>query len=115
MVAYIAELVEFSKGLNPWMEWARVEVATALGREYCLPKLKESFAGSVISLARQETPDLGGYTDPEIAMRLKKHHHAGLIVASISAKRVETLLEEYGPRFLEDFSASQPVPDKPTA
>lgn len=113
--AYIAELVEFSKGLNPWVEWARVEVATVLGMEYCLPRLKEEFAGSVISLAKQAEPDLSAYNDPEIVLRLKKHHHAGLLVASPSASRVEALLEEYGPRFLEDFSASQPVPDKPSA
>jgi len=113
--AFIAELVEFSKGLNPWKEWARIEIATATGTEYSLPKLKGNFAGSVISLARQETPDLSGYTDPEIVMRLKKHHHAGLIVESASAARVEALLDEYGPRFLNDFSASQPVPEKPSA
>lgn len=113
--AYIAELVEFSKGLNPWVEWARLEVATLLKMEYCLPKLREEYAGSVISLAKQEEPDLSGYTDPEIVMRLKKHHHAGVIVQSKSVERVEALLEEYGPRFLEDFCASQPVPDKPTA
>lgn len=113
--AYIAELVEFAKGLNPWVEWARVEVATVLGMEYCLPKLKDGFAGSVISLAKQAEPDMSGYTDPEIVMRLKKHHHAGLLVESASAARVEALVEEYGARFLEDFSASQPVPDKPSA
>ena len=113
--AYIAELVELAKGVNPWVEWARLEVATLLGMEYCLPKLKTGFAGSVISLARQADPDLSAYTDPEIVMRLKKHHHAGLIVESPSAERVEALLEDYGVRFLEDFSASQPVPDKPSA
>ena len=113
--AYIAELVEFSKGLNPWVEWARVEVATVLGMEYCLPDLKDNFAGSVISLARQAEPDLSAYTDPEIVMRLKKHHHAGLIVESTTADRIEALLDEYGARFLADFSASQPVPDKPSA
>lgn len=113
--AYIAELVEFSKGLNPWVEWARVEVATVLGMEYCLPRLKDGFAGSVISLAKQEKPDLSAYDAPEVVMRLKKHHHAGLLVASASAARVEALVDEYGQRFLEDFSASQPVPDKPTA
>ncbi len=113
--AYIAELVEFSKGLNPWVEWARVEVATLLGMEYCLPKLREEFAGSVICLAKQAEPDLSSYTDGEIVMRLKKHHHAGLIVRSGSVERVEALLGEYGRRFLDDFCASQPVPERPTA
>jgi biotin carboxylase len=113
--AYIAELVEFSKGLNPWVEWARIEMATLMGLQYFLPKLKGEYAGSVICLAKQEEPNLDGYTDPEVVMRLKKHHHAGLIVESASAERVERLLEAYGPRFLEEFCASQPVPEKPSA
>jgi len=113
--AYIAELVEFSKGLNPWVEWARIEMAILTGLQYYLPKLKPNYARSVICVAKQEEPDLGGYTDTEIVLWLKKHHHAGLIVESASAARVEALLEDYGPRFLTDFSASQPVPDKPSA
>ncbi len=113
--AYIAELVEFSKGVNPWVEWARIEAATLLGMEYCLPRLKQNYAGSVICLARQEEPDLTSYTDPEIVMRLRKHHHAGVLVESASASRIEQLLELYGSRFLDEFCASQPVPDKPSA
>jgi hypothetical protein len=46
---------------------------------------------------------------------MKKHHHAGLIVKSPEPERVRTLLEEYGERFLRDFGASMPVPDRPTA
>ena len=86
--AYIAELVEYSKGINPWVEWARLEVATLLKMEYCLPNsLREEYAGSVICLAKQEEPDLSGYTDAEVVLRLKKHHHAGLIVRSGSVER----------------------------
>jgi len=113
--AFIAELVEFSKGVNPWVEWARIEMASLMGLHYHLPKLKGEYAGSVICLAKQEEPDLGGYSDPEVVLRLKKHHHAGLIVESPSAERVEALLEQYGARFLEEFCTSQPVPDKPSA
>lgn len=113
--AYIADLVEFAKGVNPWVEWARIEVATLLGMEYTLPDPRDEYAGSVICLARQETPDLSGYSDPEIVLRLKKHHHAGLLVQSPSADRIEALLESYGARFLDEFCASQPVPDKPSA
>ena len=113
--AFIAELVEFSKGLNPWVEWARIEMAGLMGMQYHLPKLKGGYAGSVICLAKQEEPDLSGYCDPEVVLRLKKHHHAGLIVESPSATRVETLLEQYGARFLEEFCVSQPVPERPTA
>ena len=113
--AFIAEVVEYASGLNPWAEWARIEVAALRGERYQLPVLREDYAGSVICLARQEQPDLSAYADSEIVYRLPKHHHAGLIVRSESAQRVESLLENYGPRFLEDFYARMDVPDKPTS
>jgi hypothetical protein len=46
---------------------------------------------------------------------MKKHHHAGLIVRSDRAQRVEELLGEYGTRFARLFLASMPAPDRPTA
>lgn len=113
--AYIAEVVSFANGVNPWVEWARIEAAALHGEEYRLPKLKEDFAGSIICLARQDEPETSAFSDPEVVMRLHKHHHAGLIVRSASVKRVEQLVEEYSRRFVEDFLAIEPVPDKPTA
>ena len=62
----------------------------------------------VLSLARQEYPDLSAYTDPEIAVRVRKPHHAGLIVSSPSADRVQQLVDEYTRRFATDFHASAP-------
>jgi len=113
--AYIADMVEFATGVNPWVEWARIEVALARGEEYTLAAPRRDFAGSIISLAKQDVPDLSGYTDPEIALRLHKPHHAGIIVASRSEQRVRELVESYGRRFLTDFCAVVPPPDKPTS
>jgi hypothetical protein len=113
--AYIAEVVEFATGVNPWVEWARLEAATVFGRGYALPTIRNAYAGSVICLARQERPDTIGYDDAEIALRLEKYHHAGLVVRSADAERVEELVEEYSGRFLEEFCAVEPVPDRPTA
>jgi biotin carboxylase len=113
--AYIADMVEFATGVNPWVEWARIEVALARGEEYTLAPLRQEFAGSVISLARQDEPDTAAYTDPEIVLRLHKPHHAGLIVASSSKERVRELVESYAIRFLEDFCAVLPAPEKPTS
>jgi len=113
--AFIAELVENSKGLNPWIEWARIEVALINGTQYSLPTLSEEFTGSIICLARQEHPDLSGFTDPEIIVRMQKHHHAGIMVRSTSPGRVQALVESYGSRFLDDFCAVEPPPEKPTA
>ncbi len=113
--AYIADMVEFATGVNPWEEWARMEYALAAGKEYTLAALHRDFAGSVISLARQDSPDLGAFTDPEIALQLHKPHRAGITVTSHSEARVKELVESYAERFLEDFCAVVLPPDKPTS
>jgi biotin carboxylase len=113
--AYIAELVEFSTGMNPWVEWARIEAALIHNSGYTLPLRRDAYAGSVICLAKQEWPDLSGYDDPEIVLRMERHHHAGLMVQADNAYRVKQLVDSYGERFAEDFCASMPAPDRPTA
>lgn len=113
--AFIAEVVEFANGLNPWAEWAKIEVALLRGETYELPAVNGEYAGSVLCLARQEWPDVSGYDAAEVVYRMQKHHHAGLIVRSDSAERVQALLEEYGQRFLDEFCARMDVPAKPTS
>ncbi len=113
--AYIAEVVEAASGLNPWVEWARMVAAQMRGERYRLQEQMEGYAGSLICLARQEWPELSGFDAPEIVFRLRKHHHAGLIVRSASPERVVGLLEEYGPRFYTDFYTRMDAPAKPTS
>jgi len=113
--AFIAEVVEHSYGINPWAEWARIEVANLRGERYQLAPTRNDYAGSVLCLARVAEPDLSRYDAPEVVYRMKKHHHAGLIVCSPDAKRVEGLLDDYSRRFAQDFIAVLPAPDKPTA
>ena len=110
--AHIAELVEEATGLNLWAEWAKVEVVGAAGG-YQPPAVNRDYAALLISLARQEHPDTSAYNDPEVVWRLVQDHHAGLIVKSPSAARVDELLKAYEPRFTEDFYAYQPPRDKP--
>jgi biotin carboxylase len=111
--AHIVDVVEAATGLNLWTEWARIEMAGE-DATYTLPPYRRDYAGIVLSLARQETPDTSAYTDPEIVLRVTKSHHAGLIVASPDRARVESLIDEYGRRFMNDFYATAPLPDKPS-
>ncbi|HEX4949816.1 MAG TPA: ATP-grasp domain-containing protein [Blastocatellia bacterium] len=113
--AYINEVVKAARGVNLWTEWARVEILRHEDEPYQLPPIQENYAGIIISLARQEQPDLSAYNDPEIVFRLQKKHHAGLVVTAPDAARVQTLLESYTERFYQDFHTSAPPPDKPTA
>jgi biotin carboxylase len=113
--AFIADLVEASTGVNLWREWARLEVANLRGEPYILPETYESYAGSVLCLAQTAEPDTAAFDAPEIVYRMKKHHHAGLIVRSGDPQRVKELLEQYSNEFASRFLASMPAPDKPTA
>ncbi|MEK6409635.1 MAG: ATP-grasp domain-containing protein [Acidobacteriota bacterium] len=112
--ANIAEAIEAATGLNLWAEWARIEIAGEEG-SYQAPPHRDDYAGVIISLARQAQPDTSTYDDPEIAYRLNKPHHAGLVVASKDPRRVEQLLEEYSRRFYEDFYTTEPPLDRPAS
>ena len=112
--AYISDEIEAATGISLWREWARLEVGAGK-KGYKLPQKRNEYAGVVISLARQETPDTSAYNDPEIVYRVPKHHHAGFVLRSPKAERISELLDTYVERFSADFYASQPVPDKPTA
>jgi hypothetical protein len=125
--AHIAELVEAAAGFNMWAEWARIEIAgpstgsgqapsTGSGqgpRRYVPPTPRNDYGGLIVSLARQEWPDTSSYSDPEVVWRLNKRHHAGVIVRSPRAQRVEELLGLYATRFREDFVASLPAASTP--
>jgi len=113
--AFISDLVEAATGINLWREWARIEVADLRGEPYVLPKFSEKYAGSVLCLATSAEPDTSAFDAPEIVMRMKKHHHAGLIVCSENAGRVRELLDRYSTEFAQRFLAALPPPEKPTA
>lgn len=107
--AYIAEVLEAASGINLWREWARLEVAPQSSR---IGTPKKEYAGIILSLAKQESPDTSAYNDPEIVYRVKKRHHAGLIVKAKKLERVKELLDQYAIRFAEDFAAVLPPLEK---
>jgi biotin carboxylase len=113
--AFIADLVQNATGVNLWREWARIEVENLRGNPYLPPPHYAEYAGSVLCLAQTAHPDTSAFEAPEIVHRMKKHHHAGLIVRSPHADRVEELVETYSVEFARLFLASMPAPEKPTA
>jgi len=113
--AFISELVETASGINLWREWAKVEVADLRGEKYVCPEARADYSGSVLCLAKTAEPDTSSFNAPEVAVRLNKHHHAGLIVRSPQAARVAQLLDEYSVAFAEKFMAKMPPPPKPTS
>mgnify|MGYP003578992546 CR=1 FL=1 len=109
--AYIADVLEAASGVNLWREWAKIEIGEGTTRP--IKPLRKDYAGIILSLAKQEQPDTSAYEDEEIVYRVKKRHHAGLIVRSPSLERVDELLQSYSQRFVEDFVAVVPPPKRP--
>jgi hypothetical protein len=93
---------------------ARLEVGAGK-TPYSIAPQRCYYVGVIVLLARQEEPDTSAYNDPEIVYRVKKYHHAGFVVKSPDPARVKELLESYSGRFVTDFLATQPVPDKPSS
>lgn len=106
--AHIDRMVAAATGIDLWTEAARIELADVRGEEYRLPPHRDDYAGLIICLARDERPDLSAYDDPEIVWRVPKERHAGLLVASPDAARIEALLAGYNERFARDFLAHAP-------
>ncbi|MBE2267882.1 MAG: ATP-grasp domain-containing protein, partial [Anaerolinea sp.] len=109
--AFISDMLEQATGVNPWREWARLEVAMLRGESYDPPIPRDEYGGLLVTLARQETPDLSAYDAPEVVWKADKPRHAVLVLRSPDPARVESLLAEYAERFVYDFSASAPPMD----
>jgi biotin carboxylase len=104
--AFIGDLIETATGINLWREWSRTEIAMMRGEKYKLPLTpRKDSAGLIVTLAKQEYPDLSAYNDPEVAWTAKKPYHAAMVLKSSSPDRIQTLLDSYTQRFAEDFLA----------
>jgi biotin carboxylase len=112
--AHISDLIESATGINMWAEWAKVELAGGKA-PYTPPQPREDYAGLIVSLAKQQWPDLSGYHEPEITWRMVREHHAGLIVCSPRYERITELMESYKERFRHDFFAMLPPRERPTS
>jgi biotin carboxylase len=112
--AHIVELIEAATGLNMWAEWAKIEFAGEQGN-YKVPKPRNDHAGLLVSLARQEWPDMGVFSDPEVCWRIEKKNHVGLIVKSRDSKRIQQLLDTYTELVQRDFHAAMDAQERPTA
>lgn len=109
--AYIANVLEQAAGFNLWREWAKLEIATK-ENPYKAPKIRKDYAGITLCLANQDAPDTSHYEDTEIAYRVKKPKHVGLIFVSEKFERVDELIEVYTERITQDFLAVAPTKER---
>ena len=106
--AYIANVHDYANGFNLWREWAKLEIATE-EKPYKLPRLRNEYAGVILSLARTDDPDTSAYIDQEIVYRISKKKHVGMIVCSKSGERIQELLDNFAERITYDFLEIAPA------
>lgn len=109
--AHIADMVEAATGINLWAEWAKIEVGGGKV-PYALPPAKNEYGGLVMTLAREEHPDLSAFSDPEVVFRSPEPHHIGLVFSAPEHARVQALLTSYLER-LRPMVASLPAQERP--
>ncbi|MCB9283416.1 MAG: ATPase [Lewinellaceae bacterium] len=112
--AHLSDMVERSSGIDLWSEWAKLEDALAKGKPFQLPTPRNDYAGVLITLARQEFPDMAPFSAPEVVWHLQKKFHVGFIVQSPNKNRILELLDQYLEMVYRDYHTSAPVPDHPT-
>jgi hypothetical protein len=103
--AHLAEMVVEASNINLWKEWAAIENGLVKESKYILPKVKKGYAGIVLTLSKFQHPNLTSFSDPEVCFKVPLEYHAGLIVKSDKQERVLELLEDYGNRLANDFTA----------
>lgn len=103
--AHLAEMVAEASNINLWKEWAAIENGLVKETKYILPKVKKGYAGIVLTLSKFQHPNLSSFSDSEVCFKVPLDYHAGLIVKSDKQERVLELLEDYGTRLVNDFTA----------
>lgn len=103
--AHLAEMVAEASNINLWKEWAAIENGLVKADKYVLPKVKKGYAGIVLTLSKFQHPNLSSFSDPEVCFKVPLEYHAGLILKSDNQQRILELLEDYGNRLANDFTA----------
>jgi hypothetical protein len=111
--AHLAEMVEYSSGINLWREWARIETAVGSKTKYKLPKVSKNYSGILITLSSHKHPDMTPFNDPEVVWLMDDEYHLGIIVKAKTQKKVIELLDKYAKMVMDlGYHASAPAPDK---
>lgn len=109
--AHIAEQVEASTGLNLWEQWANLEID---GEGYQVPARREEYGGLLVTLTKQERPDLSCFDGPELFYRAPEAWHAGIVLRAPTYERLMELVEAHSARLRAEFSSTLPAPTRAT-
>ncbi len=110
---HIAELVECTRGINPWAGWAEIEVGYLRGEAWKVPAGFRKHGALINTLARTESVDYKKLGLEGIAYEVQEKYHAGLVVTADTHEEMCARRDAVVRRFQSDITAVLPAPDKP--
>lgn len=113
--AFIPDMIEQATGINLWKEWAKIENALLDGKKYRLPKKSKAYAGLLICLSKDKTPDLKFVQEEEFVAQKEKDYHVIMIFKSRRTKRINELLDKYSVEIAEKMLNVIPPKKYPTS
>lgn len=105
--AHTTEMIEAATGLNPWSVWADLVLD---GRRFHMPAATAGYGGLLITLSREEHPDLSRFDRPEVFYRAPEKFHAGLVFRAETHARVTELVDTHVERFRREITHVLPAP-----
>lgn len=111
--AYIADKIDFARGVNLWKEWAKIEHAVVNNIAYSLPEILPYHGGLLVSLTKEKRPDLT-WVDEEKVRILPMDFHIALTFRDESSKEVLKTLEDHARHVAEKLMNILPPTDQPT-
>jgi hypothetical protein len=109
---HIAELVECTRGINPWAGWAELEVAHLRGEKWKMPTGFRKQGALINTLARTESVDYKSLGLEGIAYEVKEKYHAGLVVVADTHEEMCARRDAVVRKFASEINAVLPAPAK---
>lgn len=110
---HIAELIECTRGINPWAGWAELEVAHLRGESWTAPTGFRKQGALINTLSRTESVDYKKLGVEGIAYEVKEKYHAGLVVVADTHEEMCARRDDVVRKFAGEISAVLPAPAKP--
>ena len=110
---HIAELIECTRGINPWAGWAELEVAHLRGESWTVPTGFRKQGALINTLSRTESVDYKNLGVEGIAYEVKEKYHAGLVVVADTHEEMCARRDDVVRKFAGEISAVLPAPAKP--
>jgi len=113
--AHIPDLVEAANHINIWREWARIEDALLKNKEYKIADPEGYYAGLIIALIKDQSPDYRDFESEEAIKFLPIDYHIGIVFRSDDPDVIQEKLDDAAVTIQEEMLSILPPKTKPTS